>query len=1256
MVFETLGNDKFLDNMSFLGKSFSDVSTQIKSVDSSFDSTISKTQKLKAEISSIWQGAKGVFAKTKGSPLELLSDEDAQKQISKFAKAWDSGAEAMQKFNAQLTDKGMREYLETVDAGSASLEGYKNHINATNTALQTTSLSSKAAAAGMKALSLAGNMLVGMGIGLIVQGSIGGIDYLIHMDEKLAEKTQESAQEYKNLQSEVESIEEQLDSNTERIKELNAAGPVSVVSKDEISKLATTNEELQRQLAIKRMLADVAKEETNDDASKEFESGADILSHLNGHSLADDVNVQLGYVKGYTEQIKKLQEEQNRFRPDTSEYKNATYEIEKVEKKLEYAETRLSDVIKKAQQAASNMSDDNPYKKQLDSVLDSYIQFENESKSIRERLDEFFQSGENSDLATKLEEAAKAGKDVRTVFNKIAPESAKQSLASYGVSIDYLSDYFKDLMASSDKTSVNLTNTAAVIEQIKQMSRGAGDSISYLSGQMEHATDSEDNAIEAVKQYGNILSNIEQIQKLTNESIAAHESAINGDITAMETLSGIISDLGQGNALAGNELLDFMNNIQSLPPLVDELGNTTFSAYDTLMDYLSATGDSTFNNGQVVQEVFTKYQEGANASMQAEQALLNASHTETISRLNDLMCLVKGWQSAWNWVADLVSHLPRVGDDLQAALSNIGDSPVEKLQAKINAENVAYEAQLNKIKLNQVAINSLSDSFNNKYTEALNKSTDATNRAKDAADAQIKALEKQKKASDEYTKSLEDQQKALQKQISLLKDDQSSIESLLDTVEKYVKQKYDDQIEGLEKLIDAEEDRHDKEVENLGKERDKILDKLDAQKKLLEEKENEYEREKTIAEKQGTLEDLQAKLLQSQLDTSDAGKARTKKLQQELIDAQKEYDDYVHDYSLENQKNAIDEEREYWEDYYERKENQIKSETDKKKSELEKQLEQIRNYSSQEVNIRNEAIALIESRNSTLYSNLILWNRQYGDGIDANIQNIYNNGYSALDRYNQGHINVINTLDTLVTRTTDLQIQADALESPIERARDKAQQFSDQISAARDKANQLNSSLSSATSTAERLKNAWGGINSKKVNLDVQYTFDIPAEEGMYIIPATGSGKVVKVSNTDSGSYKLIDATKGYASGTLSVPKDDIYTVDEMGEEFILRKPGSGRYEYLQKGDSVIPADITKRLMEFGVDPASAIRRQLGAVQSVQPQMVSNNPTHITINQGNINCGFASKDMLREIERLQDEAADKAVTKINRSLRNKGIK
>ena len=78
-----------------------------------------------------------------------------------------------------------------------------------------------------------------------------------------------------------------------------------------------------------------------------------------------------------------------------------------------------------------------------------------------------------------------------------------------------------------------------------------------------------------------------------------------------------------------------------------------------------------------------------------------------------------------------------------------------------------------------------------------------------------------------------------------------------------------------------------------------------------------------------------------------------------------------------------------------------------------------------------------------------------------------------------------------------------------------------------------------------------------------------------------------------------------------------MYNVDELGQEIIVRKPQSGRYTYLETGDGVVPADITKRLFEMGGDPNKWIRKQLQENGILNAQ-ISSGGNNTTISIGDI--------------------------------------
>lgn len=144
---------------------------------------------------------------------------------------------------------------------------------AISNATQKMTVKMKLAEVGMKALSIAGNMLLFMGISMAISGVIKGIDYLIHREEKLQEALDESISALESTTSEIENLEEQVKTCAERIAELQKlkdAGTISLADEEELNNLKEENKELERQIALlqdkqiregKQVLKDAKKQE-----------------------------------------------------------------------------------------------------------------------------------------------------------------------------------------------------------------------------------------------------------------------------------------------------------------------------------------------------------------------------------------------------------------------------------------------------------------------------------------------------------------------------------------------------------------------------------------------------------------------------------------------------------------------------------------------------------------------------------------------------------------------------------------------------------------------------------------------------------------------------------------------------------------------------------------------------------------------------------------------------------------------------------
>ena|GEM_PF-3139871 len=125
--------------------------------------------------------------------------------------------------------------------------------------------------------------------------------------------------------------------------------------------------------------------------------------------------------------------------------------------------------------------------------------------------------------------------------------------------------------------------------------------------------------------------------------------------------------------------------------------------------------------------------------------------------------------------------------------------------------------------------------------------------------------------------------------------------------------------------------------------------------------------------------------------------------------------------------------------------------------------------------------------------------------------------------------------------------------------------------------------------------------------------------------------------NKISAGKKLV--VPKLAIGTNYVPASGLYNVDELGEELIVRKPDSGRFTYLEKGDGVVPGGLTKRLMEFASakNPFANLLNNLTtrSVQSVNNVSNDKSEVHVHIH-GNISLPSvkSGKDFVEEMKLL----------------------
>lgn len=127
-----------------------------------------------------------------------------------------------------------QDYSKNIKDGTGSAQVYADKQKTLQQSIKNTGTASQVAAVGIKALSIAGNMLAGMAISFAISKVIEGIEYLATASERAIEKTKELQEEISQISSDyqserqtLEGLREEYDSLTAKIGENGAEASLS---------------------------------------------------------------------------------------------------------------------------------------------------------------------------------------------------------------------------------------------------------------------------------------------------------------------------------------------------------------------------------------------------------------------------------------------------------------------------------------------------------------------------------------------------------------------------------------------------------------------------------------------------------------------------------------------------------------------------------------------------------------------------------------------------------------------------------------------------------------------------------------------------------------------------------------------------------------------------------------------------------------------------------------------------------------------
>ena len=442
-------------------------------------------------------------------------------------------------------------------------------------------------------------------------------------------------------------------------------------------------------------------------------------------------------------------------------------------------------------------------------------------------------------------------------------------------------------------------------------------------------------------------------------------------------------------------------------------------------------------------------------------------------------------------------------------------------------------------------------------------------------------------------------------------------------------------------LIDLNKTRIQAVKDGMQKEIDAYSKLIDRKKEELNLQKESHDFSKQVAEQQKNIADIEKRLAVISGDNSASAIAQKKKLQAELAQAKEELEELYYDHSVEKQQDALDKQLE---DYQNNKQNEMDALDESLKNEDQ---------------IIQDSYTTIAANTELLAQNLSDIADKYGITLSDSVTKPWLDGADAIGTY-QGQLDTsmsafTEQLKLLKQELIDLQVEADKTANSIINAtnskKDKtesarytppapAQQPSPSPAPATPAPPSNGSSVTVKSSATHFSRD--GGNGTRMQSWVPGSTFTVYQVSGDEVLIGRNGGY--------TGWVKLSDIEGYYAQGTKKIPHDQMAIIDELGEELVLHAGNDGRLQYLSKGSSVIPHDITSNLMKLGsLDPTQVLER---STPSVNVPYVTNNNIELNMEFGSlVHVDAVSNDTMPELQKMVRSEFDNCMKSLNNSLK-----
>lgn len=699
MIFKTFDSDsdKFISKIGILNRSFEQWGESIRARKIDIDNLmsaglVSSEKEAKNQVGSLWSylyGNKSV----KQMPIDLslfdnFNASTTLKGLQDIETSVENGDTTWQKYFSTLDDgrKWQVEFVQNNDLSKVSLEQVENAQKAAresalayNNGLKQMTLGAKAANVALKALSVAGNMLVMFAVIKGIELIAKGIDELIHGAENAQKRIDDLSEEFSDGVSKLNGYSSELDSVNQKITELQSKGKLSFTDSEELKKLTQQRVELERQLEVQEKL----------NAAKANEVVTEIRN--NTDKLNENFETDLG---NYTEKLEILERTKKN---GLKLLESGSIDQEHYDETIQIEEDRLSTFY------SAILEDVENFEKNRQSILDKY----NGDVSKMTKSD-----AELFELITQNLNKAYESIYSKSEYNQIVIEPIFDTDELQGLQQE-ITDYFIN-NGSLDVKVLEEKFGTSLIEALRVACENAGIELDYLLQQLyDQAQETSygfapiiknPNSAYEAKQNSNSQSKINYYNNLDDETkkiiIEAEipDSVKNGTLEEFKTWITTLQDEANIN-------VDFTlsNQSESIDSFQEKL-NTLSSALQKI------------NSGEMdtssMMDLFQKFPELEGHTDDLTQAINNLAKNDLNTLIPDMEA-----QGAPQYIINMLKDMTNEALNTSASIDDLEET-IQKLNA----------LQIDLSKLNKNGISALTDdmiseisSFGGKYKELVNE-------------------------------------------------------------------------------------------------------------------------------------------------------------------------------------------------------------------------------------------------------------------------------------------------------------------------------------------------------------------------------------------------------------------------------------------------------------------------------------------------------------------------------------------------------